>query len=67
MTEKLNGMTVGRLKEIISNVDDNVEINIWDNSGLVTNIEIEITEFFEETIVDINIDGFYPYQKGDKK
>lgn len=61
MTEKLNGMTIGRLKEIISNIDDNVEINIWDNSGLVTNIEIEVTEFLEETIVDINIDGIYPY------
>lgn len=61
MTEKLNGMTIGRLKEIISNIDDNVEINIWDNLGLVTNIEIEVTEFLEETIVDINIDGIYPY------
>lgn len=61
MTENLRGMTIGRLREIISNIDDNVEINIWDNLGLITNIEIEVTNFFEEIIVDINIDGIYPY------
>lgn len=61
MTENLRGMTIGRLKEIISNIDDNVEINIWDNLGLITNIEIEVTNFFEEINVDINIDGIYPY------
>lgn len=58
----LNGMTIGRLKEIISDIDDNVENGIWDNLGLITNIEIEITKtIFDETNVDINIDGVYPY------
>ena len=61
MTENLNGMTIGRLKEIISNIDDNVEIGIWDHLGLVTSIEIEVLVFSEETDVDINIDGIYPY------
>lgn len=61
MTENLNGMTIGRLKEIISNIDDNVEIGIWDHLGLVTSIEIEVMTFSEETDVDINIDGIYPY------
>ena len=61
MTENLNGMTIGRLKEIISNIDDNVEIGIWDHLGLVTSIEIEVIVFSEETDVDINIDGIYPY------
>lgn len=61
MTENLNGMTIGRLKEIISNIDDNVEIGIWDHLGLVTSIEIEVMIFSEETNVDINIDGIYPY------
>lgn len=68
MTENLNGMTIRRLKEIISNIDDNVEIGIWDHLGLVTSIEIEVMTFLnEETSVDINIDGIYPYQKGNKK
>ena len=61
MTENLNGMTIGRLKEIISNIDDSVEIGIWDHLGLVTSIEIEVMIFSEETDVDINIDGIYPY------
>lgn len=67
MTENLSGMTIGRLKEIISNIDDSVEIGIWDNLGLIANIEIEVTTtIFDEPVVDINIDGDYPYQKGDK-
>jgi len=62
ITEKLNGMTIGRLKEIISNIDDNVEIDIWDSLGLVTNIEIEVTRMLlGATDVCINIDGVYPY------
>ena len=62
----LSGMTIGKLKEIISDIDDNVEIGIWDNLGLITDVKIEITHsIFDEPDVCINIDGVYPYQKGD--
>lgn len=62
ITENLNGMTIGRLKEIISNIDDSVEIGIWDSLGLVRNVEIEVSRMLiGGIIVEINIEGDYPY------
>lgn len=61
MTKDLKHMTVGELKNILSGIDDTVEICIFDNLGLITEIEIETYVWDDKTDVYINIDGIYPY------
>lgn len=62
MKKKLNGMTIGELKELIKDVDDSVEIDVWDNLGLVESLDLEIIrwESTNDTTVEINIEGTYP-------
>ena len=50
----LNYMTVGELRELIKDFDDSIEISVWDNSGLVDTVEIEINK--DEDTIDINIE-----------
>ena len=61
----LNGMTVGMLKKIISEIPDDCEINVWDigDTGFVDKTELEIL-IYENLETDININvkaesGFY--------
>lgn len=61
MKKDLRNITVGELKELLKGIDDSVEIDVWDNLGLVETLEIEVLEWEHETTVDINIDGTYPY------
>lgn len=67
MTENLNGMTIGRLKEIISNIDDNVEIGIWDHLGLVTSIEIEVMIFLKKPMLTLILMEFIHIRKEIRK
>lgn len=62
MKKKLSGMTIGELKELIKDVDDSVEIDVWDNLGLVESLDLEIItwELTNVTTVEINIEGTYP-------
>ncbi len=62
---KLNGLTIGMLKKIISDIPDESEINVWDigNTGFVNNCELEIINY-ENLKPDVNINieaesGYY--------
>ena len=61
----LNGLTVGMLKKIISEVPDDCQITVWDigNTGFVDECELEIITY-EHLKTDININvkaesGYY--------
>ena len=61
----LNGMTVGMLKKIISEIPDDCKINVWDigDTGFVDKTELEIL-IYEHLETDININvkaesGYY--------
>ena len=61
----LNGLTVGMLKKIISEIPDDCEITVWDigDTGFVDKTELEIL-IYEHLETDININvkaesGFY--------
>ena len=61
----LNGLTVGMLKKIISEIPDDCEITVWDigETGFVDKTELEIVTY-EQLEPDININvkaesGFY--------
>ena len=62
---KLNGLTIGMLKKIISDIPDECEINVWDigSTGVVNNCELEIIQYENlKPDVNINIDaesGYY--------
>ncbi len=61
----LNGLTVGMLKKIISEIPDDCEITVWDigKTGFVDKAELEIIHYEHlETDININIkaeSGFY--------
>ena len=61
----LNGLTVGKLKEIIRDVSDDAEIYVWNVgiTGFVKSSELEIVTYDNnETDVSINIEdesGYY--------
>ena len=61
----LNGMTVGMLKKIISEIPDDCEITVWDigDTGFVDKTELEILTYENlETDININVkaeSGFY--------
>ena len=60
-TKSLRGLTVGELKELLKDVDDAIEIDVWDELGLLTTTEIEVVEYEYRTIdVNITLDGIYP-------
>lgn len=61
MIKDLKHMTVGELKSILSEIDDTVEINIYDTLGLINEIEIETIVSGDEQDVYINLYGDYPY------
>lgn len=52
----LNGLTVGMLKKIISDIPDDCEITVWDigKTGFVDKSELEIITY-EHLKTDINI------------
>lgn len=52
----LNGLTVGMLKKIISDIPDDCEITVWDigTTGFVDKSELEIITY-EHLNTDINI------------
>lgn len=52
----LNGLTVGMLKKIISDIPDDCEITVWDigKTGFVDGTELEIITY-EHLNTDINI------------
>lgn len=52
----LNGLAVGMLKKIISDIPDDCEINVWDvgKTGFVDGTELEIITY-EHLKTDINI------------
>jgi len=52
----LNGLTVGMLKKIISDIPDDCEINVWDvgKTGFVDGTELEIITY-EHLKTDVNI------------
>lgn len=54
--KRLNGLTIGELKELIKGVDDNTEISVWSEVPL-QKCEVEIVTYdFGEIDVDINIE-----------
>ena len=61
----LNGLTVGMLKKIISDIPDDCEITVWDigKTGLVDGTEWEIITYeHSETDININVkaeSGYY--------
>lgn len=61
----LNGLTVGMLKKIISDIPDDCEINVWDvgKTGFVDGTELEIITYeYLKTDVNINVkaeSGYY--------
>ena len=61
---KLNGLTIGMLKKIISDIPDECEINVWDvgRTGFVNNCELEIIKYeILKTDVNINIEAESEY------
>ena len=61
----LNGLTVGMLKKIISDIPDDCEITVWDigETGFIDGTELEIITY-ENLKTDININvkaesGYY--------
>ena len=60
-TKSLRGLTIGELKELLKDVDDAIEIDVWDELGLLTTTEIEVVEYDHGTTdVNITLDGIYP-------
>ena len=61
----LNGLTVGTLKKIISDIPDDCEITVWDSgeTGFIDGTELEIITYEHlETEININIkaeSGYY--------
>ena len=56
-------ITVGELKDLLADIDDATEIDVWDELGLVTKLELEVCDWGDEVgkEISINIDGVYPY------
>ena len=53
---KLNGLTVGELKELLKDIDNTIEISVWSDVA-ASKIELEIIKYNNiETDVDINIE-----------
>ena len=55
---KLNGLSIGMLKKIISDIPDECEIMVWDigNTGFVDDCELEIISYHNlQPDVNINI------------
>ena len=53
---KLNGLTVGELKELLKDIEDTTEISVWSDFA-ASKIELEIIKYdFGEIDVDINIE-----------
>ena len=52
----LNGLNIGKLKQIISDIPDDCEITVWDDgdTGFVDGIELEIVTY-ESLEPDISI------------
>lgn len=61
----LNGLTVGMLKKIISDIPDDCKITVWDigKTGFVDKSELEIITYrYLETDININVkaeSGYY--------
>ena len=56
ITRKLNGLTIKELKELIKDIDDNIEISVWSEIPL-QKLNIEIVKYdFGEIDVDINVE-----------
>ena len=63
MTKDLMKITVGELKDLLADIDDATEIDVWDSLGLVTKLELEVCDWGDAVgkEISINIDGVYPY------
>ena len=53
---KLNGLTIRELKELIKDVDEDIEISVWSEIPL-QKLDIEIVKYdFGDIDVDINVE-----------
>ena len=56
ITRKLNGLTIRELKELIKDINDDIEISVWSEIPL-QKLNIEIVKYdFGDIDVDINVE-----------